>query len=301
MVFFVRSTVAFCALALLHPGLTSGQEKSAPDGSYSALAAGQLQRAKENEARIKALVDEGTLPPSRLQQAHDQLEDIQDQATLSATLYSDTKLEEMTVEQANGMVEAAQRRLDRQTARLAELQKLLDMGIIARSEMANVQTELATRQHVVDLAKNRLTLLQQLHQMAAEEQRLESKAHEATLEGSMIRYDGKGLFSMDELPGIEKAFEVRFHHPLPVSALGQSLVHQSMGLDHRNRVDVALNPELPEGLWLRQYLEVHKVPYLAFRNAVVGAATGAHIHIGMGSSKLKLNALRVPDHPLATR
>ncbi len=301
MVFFVRSTVAFCALALFHPGLTLGQEKSAPDGSYSALAASQLQRAKENEARIKALVDDGTLPPSSLQQAHDQLEDVQDEATLSATLYSDTKLEEMTVEQANGMVDAAQRRLDRQTVRLAELQKLLDMGIIARSEMTNVQTELATRQHVVDLAKNRLTLLQQLHQMAAEEQRLESKAHEATLEGSMIRYDGKGLFSMDELAGIEKAFEVRFHHPLPVSALGQSLVHQSMGLDHRNRVDVALNPEMPEGLWLRQYLEVHKVPYLAFRNAVAGAATGAHIHIGPGSSKLKVNALRSPEHPLATR
>jgi hypothetical protein len=61
-----------------------------------------------------------------------------------------------------------------------------------------------------------------------------------------------------------------------------------MGLDHRNRVDVALNPETSEGLWLRQLLEKLHIPYLAFRSAVAGAATAPHIHIGTGSSRLKL-------------
>ncbi len=276
--------------------LRLGAQAPPPDASsYSALAADRLQRAQENQARIQALVDNGTLPPSLLLQAKEQVADVQDQATLSATLYSETKLQDLTTEQAAAMVEAAERRRDRQARRLAELQTLLEQGIIARAEMANVESELAMRQHVVDLARNRVTLLEELRQMAtAEEQRLEHNAHSGTMEASLIRYDGKAAFSVNDLPAIEKAFELRFHRSLPVSAMGQSLVHQTMGLDHRNRVDVALNPELPEGLWLRQYLEAHKLPYLAFRNAVAGAATGAHIHIGTGSSRLKVAVLPHP-------
>ena len=93
---------------------------------------------------------------------------------------------------------------------------------------------------------------------------------------------------MGDLTAISAQFEKRFHHALPVSALGQTLLHQSMGLDHRNRVDVALNPDQPEGLWLRALLERLHVPYLAFRSAVAGAATAPHIHIGTGSTRLKL-------------
>lgn len=93
---------------------------------------------------------------------------------------------------------------------------------------------------------------------------------------------------MNDLTAISRRFEEHFHHSLPVSALGQTLVHQSMGLDHRNRVDVALSPDQPEGLWLRQLLEMLHVPYLAFRSAVAGAATAPHIHIGTGSTRLKL-------------
>ncbi len=107
----------------------------------------------------------------------------------------------------------------------------------------------------------------------------------------MVRYDGNGLFDLGDLTAISSEFERHFHHPLPISALGQTLVHQSMGLDHRNRVDVALSPDQPEGLWLRALLERLHVPYLAFRAPVAGAATGAHIHIGTGSTRLKL-ALR---------
>ena len=76
-----------------------------------------------------------------------------------------------------------------------------------------------------------------------------------------------------------------FHHTLRVSALGPTLVHQSMGLDNRNRVDVALNPDEAEGLWLRRFLERLHVPYLAFRSALPRAATAPHIHIGTGSTR----------------
>ena len=52
------------------------------------------------------------------------------------------------------------------------------------------------------------------------------------------------------------------------------------------RSDIALNPDAPEGVWLRSLLERLHIPYLAFRSAVAGAATAPHIHIGTGSARL---------------
>ena len=225
---------------------------------------------------------DGTLPKSALDQAEERLADANDQVTLSDTLYSPTLLQNLTPEQAEVMVNAAQRRVKREQSVLDDRQKLLEMGIISQMEMGTVRTELNARQLVLDLARNRVQLMDELRQMAAQEQQMQV----ATLANSEIRYAGSAIFKLDELPAIEKDFKIHFHHDLPVSAVGQTMVHQSLGLDHRNKVDVALNPEQPEGLWLRHYLEKLHLPYLAFRNAVAGAATGAHIHIGTGSMRL---------------
>jgi len=136
---------------------------------------------------------------------------------------------------------------------------------------------------------NRVKLLDELKQMAEAEKRLEALQSSArSLSSVMIRYDGNGLFQLSDLKVISGQFERKFHHALPVSALGQTALHQSMGLDHRNRVDVPLNPNEPEGLWLRGLLERLHIPYLAFRSAFAGAATAPHIHIGLGSSRLAL-------------
>ena len=62
--------------------------------------------------------------------------------------------------------------------------------------------------------------------------------------------------------------------------MGETAVHRSMGFDHTGRVDVALSPDGPEGAWLKSYLAIKRIPYFAFRQAVPGKATGAHIHIG---------------------
>jgi len=178
--------------------------------------------------------------------------------------------------------------VDRQAKVVAERQKLLDNGIISRAELSSFQMELDSRERVLELAQNRAKLLEELRAMAETEQRLVRAARPAG--DVLIRYDGDGMFSLADLPTISTEFEKRFHRALPVSALGQTLVHQSMGLDHRNRVDVALNPDSSEGVWLRQLLEKLHVPYLAFRSAVAGAATAPHIHIGTGSTRLKLAA-----------
>ena len=56
--------------------------------------------------------------------------------------------------------------------------------------------------------------------------------------------------------------------PLPISAEGETALHRSLGFDHRGRVDVAVNPDQPEGEWLMRYLESKRIPYFAFRAAV---------------------------------
>ena len=87
---------------------------------------------------------------------------------------------------------------------------------------------------------------------------------------------------------VDAAFERRFGKTLPVSAMGETAVHRTLGFDHRGRVDVAIFPDTAEGNWLRDYLSKNRIPYFAFRQAVPGKATGAHIHIGPMSTRLKL-------------
>lgn len=241
-----------------------------------------LQRAQADVERIKTLVEQGTLPKSALDQAQERLADAQDEETLSETLYSAARLQDMLPAQGAEMIGAAARRVERQEKLLGERQKLLDMGIISQAELAAVKNELAARRQVADLARDRLRLLDELRQMAAAEQRMEA----ATMKNAMLRYDGSAAFTLALLPQIQKDFKAHFNRDLPVSAIGQTQVHQSMGLDHRNKVDVALNPEQPEGVWLRSYLENRHLSYLAFRSALAGAATAPHIHIGAGSTRL---------------
>lgn len=261
-----------------------------PADASSPLSRTLLERAENEVTRIQALVDNGTLPKSRLEEAQRQLADAQDDAILARTLYGQPRIGDMTTEDAQAMIEAAQRRVDRQQSLVESRRVLLDTGILAKSEFRTFQDELDSRKRVLELAQNRMKLLQDLREMAANEQRFESAArlNAQALKNVMIRYDGNGEFNLADLTTISNEFQKQFHRALPISALGQTLVHQSMGLDHRNRVDVALNPDQAEGVWLRHLLERLRVPYLAFRSAIAGAATAPHIHIGLGSTRLRL-------------
>jgi hypothetical protein len=50
-------------------------------------------------------------------------------------------------------------------------------------------------------------------------------------------------------------------------------------------MDVALHPDSKEGQSLLNYLRQVGIPFIAFKGAVPGAATGAHIHIGKVSPR----------------
>jgi hypothetical protein len=116
---------------------------------------------------------------------------------------------------------------------------------------------------------------------------------------AMERFDGGGIFTRSEFNQIKQAFENQFGKPLPVSADGDTAVHRAMGFDHSNRVDVALVPDTPEGVWLRHFLEMSSIPFYAFRTSIPGKATGAHIHIGLPSNHIATRAgaaLPAPAH-----
>jgi hypothetical protein len=131
------------------------------------------------------------------------------------------------------------------------------------------------------LADSRATLTRELSEMAQAEQL--AAARPVSLDSESESDD---VLAFATFARVEVDFEEHFGKKLPVSAVGETAVHRALGFDHRGRVDVALNPDQPEGAWLCQYLAQNHIPFFAFRQAVPGKATGAHIHIGPTSTKL---------------
>jgi len=262
---------ALCSLPLL------AQTPAAPSDPLKKEAS----LASDEVQRVSSLVDSGALPNVRLKEAIDKLNDAQDELVLRRTLYMPA--ENMTEEQSTDMLGAAQRLVDRQNARIATMQDLIDKGIVARNSLDPLKDELHFRQTTLDLAHARADLLVELAAIARSEQSMEAAGATGGVEE---HFAGKGTFTPEDLKTVEAAWQKHYDRPMPISANGQTAVHSALGFDHRGKVDVALTPDQPEGVWLRQYLEAHNIPFFAFRSAVPGKATGAHIHIGPASVRL---------------
>jgi hypothetical protein len=103
----------------------------------------------------------------------------------------------------------------------------------------------------------------------------------------LVSYAGSADWSLADAGKVAKFFLARFGHALPISAMGQSVTHDRMGLDHTDAMDVAIRPDTKEGQGLMAYLRKAGIPFIAFRSKLRGWATGAHIHIGRPSPKLE--------------
>jgi len=97
---------------------------------------------------------------------------------------------------------------------------------------------------------------------------------------------GPGRWKISDSTRVENFFMSRFKRPLPLTAFGQSELHNRWGLDHRNSMDVGLHPDSLEGKALIQFLTSEQIPFLAFRTSVPGVATGPHIHVGNASHRM---------------
>jgi hypothetical protein len=240
-------------------------------------------------AEVRRLVEAGVLPRSRLVDMERAAKDREDNATLDRLLYGKIAVEELTVENAQEMVAAAERLLGRRKNELEHARTLVEAGALARTALTAYLLDYDQSRRTVDLAASRARLLHELAEMARAELSVEQAAPEAAPREWKLteRFDGDAVFTNGLFKRIVLAFEQHFDKPLPVSARGATAIHRMMGYDHRGRVDVALNPDQAEGVWLREYLETRHVPYFAFRAAIPGKSTAPHIHIGPPSTRLR--------------
>jgi hypothetical protein len=242
-----------------------------------------VMRARLNIARLRALADAGAVPRVEVEKAEDALGDAQDLAMLRRTM----SITDLTEEQANQMVTAAENRLQRRQKQLDKMRGLVDSGLAAQNELQPFKEQSDFAHNEYDLAVSRARICHDLVEMVrAEQARLPRPSSPAEGARDTMHFDGAGTFSPAQFQQLSAAYERRFSKPLPVSAMGETAVHRALGFDHRGRVDVAVSPDTAEGAWLRQYLETQRIPYFAFWHAVAGKATGAHIHIGPESTRL---------------
>ena len=246
----------------------------------------EVARAKAGIDKLRALVEAGAMPRLQLEKAEEQVADAQDAAYLRKTLYG----QDLTAEQSDEMIAATSRRFERRKKAYDEAEKLVSAGVASQLSLSTFLEDMETARKECDLASSRAKLIVELAEMARAEEALESKLSQESAGAPQIaeRFDGNGMFSTITFTKVETAFTDHFGKPLPVSAMGDTAVHRALGFDHRGRVDVAINPDQPEGVWLREFLTVNKIPFFAFRQAVPGKATGAHIHLGPMSTHLKL-------------
>ena len=185
------------------------------------------------------------------------------------------------------MLGAAERMADRIDRREARVKDLATQGVVSGDALITVQEEATRRHETLDLVTERAAMLTEVIEMARMDE-LGPGGGERRLGSGAIRYDGAGrLIRPAEMATLSAAFQKRFSRPLPVSAWGESSVHEMMGFDHRGRIDVAVYPDGPEGRWIRAWLERLRIPYYAFLTALPGRSTGAHIHIGPGSTRIQ--------------
>ena len=180
------------------------------------------------------------------------------------------------------------------TAALETRKQLFDQGLISKRELELAEQAIKDSQTRLEEARRQLTESDQLVAQATAELnaarttssiRVPGSAGRYTAANAMLRYTGSPGWSIAQASKVQQFFSSTFGRLLPISAYGQSSTHNRMGLDHRNSVDVALNPDSAEGKALMTFLETNGIPFLAFRRAVAGAATGAHIHVGYPSHR----------------
>ncbi len=247
-------------------------------------------RAREQLDRVTRLVSAGALPLMRLQKAQEDVQDAMDMALLKNNLYSTNILPE----QADQLVQVARRMVLRRQKSLNDMRELVSAGVLSRSEADASGVNLDRAQQELDLAESRAKLIEQMAVTARIQKAMASLEVEAPQhpdwDGKVYtHYLGNGIFTPADLHSLEVAYLTHFTKPMPISAEGETALHRSLGFDHRGRVDVAVNPDQPEGVWLMRYLESKRIPYFAFRAAVPHKATGPHIHVGPESTRLALS------------
>lgn len=195
-----------------------------------------------------------------------------------------------SLEQLIGLYEKDVARAEEKAAKLKELYA---QGLISKREVEeSEQAVVAAKAKITEAQRQMRVADEQVAEMMVEAKAMEEMAKTASLAKgrlttttSYIRYNGAGSWLLSESWKIQQFFLQRFGRPLPISAYGQSALHNRWGLDHRNAMDVGVSPDSVEGRELMAFLRANGIPFSAFRGAIPGSATGPHIHIGLPSHR----------------
>lgn len=176
-------------------------------------------------------------------------------------------------------------------AEIVEKRKaLLAQSIISKRELEDSERALAVAQAKVAETRKRMSESDNLIAEARAAEQLAklppARVGSYQTTAALIRYNGPARWVLTDVSKVQSFFLSRFSRSLPVSAFGQTEVHNRLGFDHSNSIDVAVHPDSTEGQTLMAYLRSAGIPFIAFRQAIPGSATGAHIHIGYPSHRI---------------
>jgi hypothetical protein len=183
--------------------------------------------------------------------------------------------------------------LKKAEARHTQSEQLFKDGLISRAQLEDSESAITAEKNKVSGVKQQIAgadtmIAQTLIEIEGDKQiaklgRLSKGRYVQTT--SFIRYAGAGGWLISSAGRIQNYFLQKFNRPLPVAVFGQGAIHDRWRLDHRNAMDISLNPDGAEGQALMEFLRSNGIPFSAFRGAIPGVATGPHIHIGMPSHR----------------
>ena len=186
-----------------------------------------------------------------------------------------------------------EQKLKRAEAKLEQSQKLFAEGLIPKAQLEESQRALTEAKNEIaktqqDIANADAQAAGIYAETAAEKEiakNLRLARQSLVRTASFTRYTGAGSWVIGEAWKVQRFFSDTFHKQLPIAVFGQGAIHDRWRLDHRNAMDISLHPDSAEGQALLNFLQKNGIPYLAFRAAIPGTATGPHIHIGRPSHR----------------
>lgn len=181
----------------------------------------------------------------------------------------------------------------RAEAELTKSKELFAAGLISKKTLEGAEAEVAqTKEKVAEVNRRMTTADSQIADTLLEAEAESKMAKSKPIprgglvrSAALIRYNGAAVWALSDAWRVQNFFTQVFKRPLPVAVFGQGSIHDRWRLDHHNAMDVSLHPDGPEGQALLGYLRANGIPFLAFRQAIPGTATGPHIHIGRPSHR----------------
>jgi hypothetical protein len=246
--------VVLVCLVLLLPPITSGQKKS--------TAARQKPKPTKPVDELTKLREEFVKAANEYKASLEKLRASYEKSVVKA----EEELVKSTTLFAGGLISRNQLEADQR-----EVAKAKDRVVEVNQRVANADTQIA----------------QTLLEADAEKKMAKTRIPRGGLiqTPTLIRFNGTGAWVLSDAWKVQRFFLESFKKPLPIAVFGQGPIHDRWRLDHRNSMDISLHPDGPEGQSLLGFLKMNGIPFLAFRGAIPGTATGPHIHIGRPSHR----------------